>query len=105
MAQNKGGTIEDDIFYYFTWIWLKEMGYGSSKNRKYLQRMVRLELGEESIYNFLKFYKALPGIKLDSEDKKHLLIETCKNGWQFFIRYIFHNQLLTQQPNKLLLQF
>lgn len=85
---------EDKILDYFIWIWLKDMGYGTTNNRKYLQRMVRLELGEVGVYKFLKLYKALPRVKLECEQNRHLLIETCKNGWQFFIRSIIQNQLV-----------
>jgi hypothetical protein len=56
LRQERDGGLDNEVLDYFVWIWLEDMGYGTANNRKYLQRMVRLELGEVAVYKFLKFY-------------------------------------------------
>ncbi len=45
LLPKREGNLQDSVLNYFVSVWLKDMGYGSSQNKKYLQRMARLYLG------------------------------------------------------------
>lgn len=57
--------MEGRVLSYFVKAWLKHMGYGTEKNKKYLQGRMKLFLGHKILCNFTKMYENLNLLPMD----------------------------------------
>lgn len=62
--------IQDEVLNYFTYFWLKDMGYGTVQTKKYLLRMARLYLKQEELLTFFKIYKNFNLLHLSDHQKR-----------------------------------
>lgn len=79
------------VLSYFVGIWLKKMGYGSREMQKYVGTMVKIWRGEGEVLQFMKIYKHLDQLKMEIEEQRTFLVETCRNGWPYFVRFLKRN--------------
>ena len=68
------------------------MGYGSRRNEKMIVRMVKMYLGDGEISRFIQLYRHMNTINLDAKERKKLLLLTCRNGWQHFVRFVVKHE-------------
>jgi hypothetical protein len=78
--------LDSRVMEHFIGSWLLFMGYGSSHNKKYFINRVRLTAGDSKAHKFAKIYSNLALLNLNPPDLQNLMLNTCKNGWEYFIR-------------------
>ena len=89
--------IDGEVLSYFVGFWFKNMGYGTSRNKKYLHKIVELNLDSHQIFEFFHLYRQLDSLPLDIPAKRDFIIQTCKNGWQYFINFLLKTIFLNPQ--------
>lgn len=82
----EGVSEEDQVLSYFISHWFIFMGYCSSNNKKYFVNRVKAMAGTEQMQIYTKIYKNVTLLGLSRHELNQFLVETCRNGWEYFIR-------------------
>jgi hypothetical protein len=87
LAQNSQ-DLEGQALSHFVGAWLLHMGYGSDKTRNHCLTRVKLLKGAAAVPAFARKYADLGQLGPSREERKQLLLETCRNGWEYFIQEV-----------------
>lgn len=85
---------------HFLAVWLRSMGYGTDSNRLYLTGRVKLKLGVAALRPFQDFYASLGRGSVCGERRKELLVETCRNGWEYFLGELSSQRYLERRASR-----
>jgi hypothetical protein len=92
--------LRDGCLGHFLAVWLRSMGYGTESNRLYLMGRVKLKLGVASLRAFQEFYVSLGRGSICCQKRKELLVETCRNGWEYFLSELSSQRYLERRASK-----
>lgn len=79
---------EGQALSHFVGAWLLHMGYGSDKTRNYCLTRVKLLKGAAAVPAFARKYADLGQLGPSRQERRQLLLETCRNGWEYFVREV-----------------
>lgn len=87
---------EDRILEHFIAGWMRFMGYGSNANKRYFMYRVKFMSSPEMISQLTKVYRNLSLLGMSRSELRSFLLNTCKHGWEYFVRGILSHLRLLQ---------
>ena len=58
--------------------------------------MFKIYQGDGQVLSFMKMYHNLDSMPLTTAEKRIFFSNVCKNGWQYFVRFVVRNSILNR---------